>query len=41
MGQKEKKREKKIWRGSLMRLSFSFIKDHVALPSWPGLEIRK
>lgn len=35
------KKKIKAWKVSLMRLSFSFIKDHVALPSWPGLKIRK
>lgn len=40
-GEGKRKKKIKAWKVSLMRLSFSFIKDHVALPSWPGLKIRK
>lgn len=39
--EKKKRNKKKVWRVSVMRLSFSFIKDGIALPSWPGLNIRK
>ena len=39
--EKETRKKKNAWMVSLMRLSFSFIKDGVALPSWSGLKIRK
>ena len=39
--EKETRKKRKAWTVFLMRLSFSFIKDGVALPSWSGLKIGK
>lgn len=39
--EKETRKKKKAWMVSLMRLSFSFIKDGIALLCWPDLKMGK